>query len=75
MSTTGRGFQIAYPAITLHAISRSEQGSPSIYCQLDDTAGFDGTAAPATTSKEEEEDTELRELSILPKNSDSRTPI
>ena len=75
ISTTGRGFQIAYPAITLHAISRSEQGSPSIYCQLDDTTGANGVTSPAMTSEGEEEDTELRELSIFPKNPDSRTYI
>jgi len=76
ISTNGRGFQIAYPAITLHGISRSAQGSPSIYCQLDDTAGAKGAAAPATTSEgEEEEDTELREFSIFPQNPDSRTAI
>ncbi|KAJ7678548.1 regulator of volume decrease after cellular swelling-domain-containing protein [Mycena rosella] len=44
MSTTGRGFQIEYPAITLHAVSRAEAG-PSIYCQLDEHAGEAEAAA------------------------------
>ncbi|KAF5370452.1 hypothetical protein D9615_009739 [Tricholomella constricta] len=59
MSSTGRGFQIEYPAITLHAISRGENG-PSIYCQLDES----DPSAPG--ADDDEEDTELRELSILP---------
>ncbi|KAF9463875.1 regulator of volume decrease after cellular swelling-domain-containing protein [Collybia nuda] len=66
MSTTGRGFQIEYPAITLHAVSRGEQG-PSIYCQLDESmegveAAEDGVA-------------EMRELSIVPQNAASLDPI
>ena len=35
MSTTGHGFKIDYPSITLHAISRAGD-RPSIYCQLDE---------------------------------------
>ncbi|KAF8072175.1 regulator of volume decrease after cellular swelling-domain-containing protein [Lyophyllum atratum] len=66
LSTTGRGFQIEYPAITLHAISRGA-GGPSIYCQLDETFGDEGAAA-AAAPVDEEEDTELRELTILPQN-------
>ncbi|KIK59797.1 hypothetical protein GYMLUDRAFT_59920 [Collybiopsis luxurians FD-317 M1] len=37
MSKTGKGFQIEYPSITLHAVSRGDT-SPSIYCQLDESA-------------------------------------
>ncbi|KAG5646795.1 hypothetical protein DXG03_002172 [Asterophora parasitica] len=59
MSTTGRGFQIEYPSITLHAISRGENG-PSIYCQLDES----DPSVPA--AENDDEDTELRELTILP---------
>ncbi|KAJ3726088.1 regulator of volume decrease after cellular swelling-domain-containing protein [Lentinula raphanica] len=36
MSKTGKGFQIEYPSITLHAVSRGDT-PPSIYCQLDES--------------------------------------
>lgn len=64
MSTTGRGFQIEYPAITLHAVSRGESG-PSIYCQLDEGAGGAAVA--------EDDVADMRELSIVPQNADSCT--
>jgi len=67
MSMTGVGFQIHYPAITLHAVSRGESG-PSIYCQLDESFG----QANGGPSANEDEDTEIRELTIIPKSSDSR---
>ena len=35
VSTTGKGFQVEYPTLTLHAISRSEEGH-MIYCQIDE---------------------------------------
>jgi nucleotide-sensitive chloride channel 1A len=62
MSNTGRGFQIEYPAITLHAVSRGERG-PSIYCQLDERAG-----EPNAAAIEDEDDSEMRELTIIPQN-------
>ncbi|KAF8633100.1 hypothetical protein AX15_001517 [Amanita polypyramis BW_CC] len=69
VSTTGRGFQIEYPSITLHAISRAE-GQPSIYCQLDE--GTNTTAdRPSRTDlngTEEKEYTSMRELSIIPQD-------
>ncbi|KAJ7454816.1 regulator of volume decrease after cellular swelling-domain-containing protein [Mycena latifolia] len=68
MSTTGHGFQIEYPAITLHAVSRAEAG-PSIYCQLDEHAG----EAEAAASNEEM--SEMRELSIVPQSAASLEPI
>ncbi len=37
MSKTGKGFQIEYPSITLHAVSRGDT-SPSLYCQLDESS-------------------------------------
>ncbi|KAJ3786150.1 regulator of volume decrease after cellular swelling-domain-containing protein [Lentinula aff. detonsa] len=37
MSKTGKGFQIEYPSITLHAVSRGDT-PPSIYCQLDESS-------------------------------------
>jgi chloride channel, nucleotide-sensitive, 1A len=66
MPSTGVGFQIEYPAITLHAVSRGESG-PSIYCQLDEGYG----QANGGPSANEDEDSEMRELTIVPKNSDS----
>ncbi|GLB40669.1 putative regulator of volume decrease after cellular swelling [Lyophyllum shimeji] len=77
MSTTGRGFQIEYPAITLHAISRAatDNGGPSIYCQLDEsTPNVEGAPAPAAVV-DDEEDTPLRELSILPQAPEALEPI
>ncbi|KAJ6577345.1 regulator of volume decrease after cellular swelling-domain-containing protein [Mycena capillaripes] len=68
MSTTGRGFQIEYPAITLHAVSRAETG-PSIYCQLDEHAG----EAEGAASNDEMSD--MRELSIVPQSASSLEPI
>lgn len=68
MSTTGRGFQVDYPTITLHAISRAEAG-PSVYCQLDEPAA--ATEAPA----EDEDASSMRELVILPKDPSSRMPV
>ncbi|EJF55842.1 hypothetical protein DICSQDRAFT_150737 [Dichomitus squalens LYAD-421 SS1] len=68
LSSTGRGFQVDYPSITLHAISRAEAG-PSIYCQLDEPAEAD---APAD---EDEDASSMRELVIIPKNLSSLEPI
>ena len=68
MSATGRGFQVEYPRITLHAISRGEKG-PSIYCQLDDTVDANTNAEP---QNDEEEVSDMRELSILPKDPSAR---
>lgn len=64
MSSTGRGLQVKYPAITLHAISRGD--TPSIYCQLDET---DSSSPPDETS---EDVTEMRELTIVPQDPNSR---
>lgn len=66
MSTTGRGFKIEYPAITLHAVSRAESG-PSIYCQLDESAGVAAVA--------DDDVAEMRELSIVPQNPASCTNL
>jgi len=69
MSTSGRGFQIPYPAITLHAISRAESG-PSIYCQLDES-----TSNPQEGSANDDEAIDMVELSIVPQNQSSLDPI
>jgi nucleotide-sensitive chloride channel 1A len=66
MSTTGHGFQIEYPAITLHAISRAESG-PSIYCQLDEHAGD-----PNAVIGDDADVSDMRELSIVPQRISSR---
>ncbi|KAF8515383.1 regulator of volume decrease after cellular swelling-domain-containing protein [Hysterangium stoloniferum] len=66
ISETGKGFQITYPTITLHAIARGEDG-PTIYCQLDETSG---------TGEEGEEDTrDMRELKVKPVDTASLEPI
>lgn len=67
MSNAGHGFQIEYPAITLHAVSRAASG-PSIYCQLDEHAG-EMNHVPAN----DEDVTDMRELSIVPQNAASRS--
>ena len=59
------GFQIKYPAITLHAVSRGEAG-PAIYCQLDETYGDTNGVSVNPTAENENEDTEMRELTIFP---------
>ncbi len=53
------GFEIKYPAITLHAISRGESG-PSIYCQLDESYGN------LPENGDGNEDTQMRELTVIP---------
>jgi len=68
MGTNGTGFQIEYPAITLHAVSRGESG-PSIYCQLDESLGTESGAAIA----DEDTISDMRELTIVPQNSSSCT--
>lgn len=55
---SSRGFSIQYPKITLHAVSRSEDTGPYVYCQLDETA--DGVEVT------EDEDAEMSELKIIP---------
>ncbi|KAG5350562.1 hypothetical protein C0989_010426 [Termitomyces sp. Mn162] len=67
-TASGQGFQIPYPSITLHAISRSGT-SPSIYCQLD--AG----PAPDADAEDEGADTLLQELSIIPQDPTSLEQI
>ncbi|KAG1887142.1 regulator of volume decrease after cellular swelling-domain-containing protein [Suillus subluteus] len=54
----------------LHAIARPESG-PSIYCQLDELAGEPGAAE----SPENDEASDMRELSIIPSNPASLEPI
>ncbi|EIM91386.1 uncharacterized protein STEHIDRAFT_153030 [Stereum hirsutum FP-91666 SS1] len=80
MSTTGKGFQITYPSITLHAILRSGEGPASIYCQLDET---DYSQTPMTIAANgagegEEEVTEMqemRELHIISSKPENLEPI
>ena len=63
-SITGRGFQVEYPSITLHAISRAESGS-CIYCQLDETPTGDRT-------ENDEDESPMRELKIIPERVEAR---
>ncbi len=65
MSASGRGFQVEYPSITLHAVSRAESG-PCIYCQLDESN-------PGQSA--EGEDSKMSELSLIPTNPGSCTFI
>lgn len=58
---------MAYPTISLHAISRTDLGS-SIYCQLDELAN-----AEQEPTQDEEDATELRELRINVQSPESRT--
>ncbi|KAF8674177.1 volume decrease after cellular swelling [Rhizoctonia solani] len=67
---SGTGFTIEYPRITLHAVSRGESG-PSVYCQLDESA--EGPGAPG--GDEEQVDSEMREMKIIPSNPESVEPI
>ena len=64
LSSSGRGFQVDYPSITLHAISRAESG-PSIYCQLDEPPLSDGP------TDEDEDASNMRELVVIPKDPSS----
>ncbi|KAH8117764.1 regulator of volume decrease after cellular swelling-domain-containing protein [Phellopilus nigrolimitatus] len=64
-SSSGRGFQVEYPFITLHAISRADSG-PCIYCQLDEPSpqdDIDGEASDVSN--------ELRELKFIPESASS----
>lgn len=72
--TDSPGFQIEYPAITLHAISRSESGL-SIYCQLDETLGNASCLIGDSNGQDEDEkgDAQMRELIIVPQHPDSGT--
>lgn len=63
-STTGRGFQVEYPSITLHAISRIESG-PCIYCQLDETLTGD-------RAENDDDESPMRELKIIPERVEAR---
>ncbi|GJE85591.1 Voldacs domain-containing protein [Phanerochaete sordida] len=68
MSSTGKGLQVEYRSITLHAISRAEN-VPSIYCQLDESP------ADAAAANEDAEISDMRELIIIPKAAESLEPI
>ncbi|KAG8810494.1 hypothetical protein FRC19_004520 [Serendipita sp. 401] len=63
-ATAGKGLQVTYPTISLHAISRAEFG-PSIYCQLDETLDVDEEPSA-------DEELELRELRINAQSEASR---
>lgn len=64
LSETGKGFQIEYPTITLHAIARGEV-EPTIYCQLDEALQGQGDGV------ETEEVQDMRELKLTPTNAAS----
>jgi nucleotide-sensitive chloride channel 1A len=66
MSTSGKGLQVTYPTISLHAISRADFG-PSIYCQLDESIDVEEEPTP-----DEEDAMEMRELRINTRSEESR---
>ena len=66
MSITGRGFKVEYPSITLHAISRAENG-PSIYCQLDEST--------PEAQADDDEIADMRELVIIPRTAEACTSV
>ncbi|EJD06663.1 uncharacterized protein FOMMEDRAFT_102509 [Fomitiporia mediterranea MF3/22] len=68
--SSGRGFQIEYPCIILHAISRSNDSPPCIYCQLGESAAQRQNNNNGG-GDEEDEQIDLRELSIFPEVEDS----
>ncbi|KAF4613912.1 hypothetical protein D9613_007854 [Agrocybe pediades] len=70
MSSNGVGFQVEYRAITLHAVSRGESG-PSLYCQLDESYGTENAAS----ADNDDDYTDMRELTIVPANPDSLEKI
>lgn len=70
ISTSGKGFEVPYPAITLHAISRTETG-PSIYCQLDESFRKSNDTS-AVGNAEDEEESAMSELIIVPSDAASR---
>ncbi|KAJ3738869.1 regulator of volume decrease after cellular swelling-domain-containing protein [Lentinula detonsa] len=79
MSKTGKGFQIEYPSITLHAVSRGDT-PPSIYCQLDESSAKamkidDQEAEDEAEEDEDEEDMDMRVLNIIPSRVDSLDSI
>lgn len=67
MSSPTRGFQVNYPSITLHAISRSETVGSHIYCQLEDRSASSGDDGKI----EDDEDVPLVELKLTPQNASS----
>jgi len=60
-TSSGRGFHIQYPSITIHAVSRSGS-SPIVYCQLESQS----PDADAEGGEGEDEDLEMTELKIRP---------
>ncbi|KAJ3906459.1 regulator of volume decrease after cellular swelling-domain-containing protein [Lentinula edodes] len=75
MSKTGKGFQIEYPSITLHAVSRGDT-PPSIYCQLDESSAKAMEMLEDENEEEEtQEDMDMRVLNIVPSRVESLDPI
>lgn len=64
-ASSGRGFEIKYPNIILHGISRPETG-PYVYCQLGEAySGEDDV-------DEGNADSEFQELQIFPEDTTMR---
>lgn len=63
-SSSGRGFSVRYPSITIHAVSRSGS-SPIVYLQLQNSSAD----ADADEEVGKDEDLEMSELKIRPLDS------
>lgn len=70
MSNKSKGFQVSYPTITIHAVSRGPKG-PAIYCQLDESTGYN----PTTDADADGVTYDMRELTIYPKDPDSGSSV
>jgi len=67
MPCAGKGFQVLYPSITIHAVSKSGS-SPIVYCQLERPLPDDGEDA-------EDDDIQTIELKIVPSDASTVDPI
>lgn len=67
MNASGsKGFAVPYPNVTLHAVSRSDNG-PSIYCQIDSNPDADLAAG----GEDDGDIADLIELTIIPTDPNS----
>lgn len=80
-SSSSTGFSLPYPLLALHAVSSSlppalaQQGErPCIYCQIED-ASLGAEDGEGEDNGNEEEETGLREMWIIPKNTEDVEPL
>lgn len=65
MPCAGKGFQVLYPSITIHAVSKSGL-SPIVYCQLE-------RPLPEDDEDAEDDDIQTIELKIVPSDASTGT--